>query len=151
MPYTDSLIDCIGISETDGATLGYAKNVTAVCLVKQPCDLYAVGVLIRVVTDSDIATCTVTSRVIPASDAGALAVATLTIPVGTAAGAIIWQEPEVVTGAPGALKSLKLMPGYELKFVFSNNGGAVYWKPWFEAYPRPEVKQNMANFAQSTT
>jgi hypothetical protein len=44
---------------------------------------------------------------------------------------------------------VKLNAGDELKFVFANNGGGVYWKPWFEAYPRPEIKANNSDFIQS--
>jgi hypothetical protein len=140
MAYTDSKILAIREGETDGATLGFAKNVTVVCEVMHPCDLYAVGALIRVALDTDLATLTVTRRVTPYSDTNATAVATVNIPTLTVAGKIVWKAPT----AP-----IKLNAGDELKFVFSNGGGGVYWKPWFEAYPRPEVKANNSDFLQS--
>jgi hypothetical protein len=140
MAYTDSKILCIGEGEEDGATLGFAKDKTVVCTVRHSCDLYAVGALIRVALDTDAATLTVTKRVTPYSDSGYAAIATLTIPNETVAGKIVWKAPT----AP-----VKLNAGDELKFVFSNNGGSCYWKPWFEAYPRPEVKGNNSDFIES--
>lgn len=140
MSYTDSKILCIRKGEEDAATLGFVKNKTVVCEMMHPCDLYAVGALIRVALDTDAAVLTVTRRVTPYSDAGATAVAAVTIPHLTVAGKIVWKAPT----AP-----IKLNAGDELKFVFANNGGSVYWKPWFEAYPRPEVKANNSDFIQS--
>jgi len=140
MPYTESKILCIREGEEDAATLGFPRNKTVVCEVMQPCDLYAVGALIRVALTSEAATLTVTRRVTPYSDTDATAVATLTIPTLTAAGKIVWKAPT----AP-----VKLNAGDELKFVWANTGGNVYWKPWFEAYPRPEIKGNNTDFIES--
>jgi hypothetical protein len=140
MAYTDSKILCIREGEEDAATLGFVKNKTVVCEVMHPCDLYAVGVLVRVALDTDAAVCTVTRRVTPYSDTDATAVAAITVPTLTVAGKIVWKAPT----AP-----IKLNAGDELKFVFANNGGSCYWKPWFEAYPRPEVKANNSDFIQS--
>jgi len=140
MAYTDSKILAIREGEEDAATLGFAKNKTVVCQVNQPCDLYAVGAHIRVALDTDLATLTVTRRVLPYSDVGAVAVATVNIPTLTVAGKIVWKAPT----AP-----IKLNAGDELKFVFSNGGGACYWRPWFEAYPRPETKDNNSDFIKS--
>lgn len=140
MSYTDSKVLAIREGEEDAATLGFPKNKTVVCEVMHPCDLYAVGALLRVASDTNDATLVVTRRPTPYSDTGASAVASLTIPTGTVAGKIVWKAPS----AP-----IKLNAGDELKFVFSNHGGSVYWKPWFEAYPRPEVKANNTDFVQS--
>ena len=108
--------------------------------MNQPCDLYAVGAQIRVALDTDLATLTVTRRVTPNTDGSATVVATVNIPTLTAAGKIVWKAPT----AP-----IKLNAGDELKFVFSNGGGGVYWNPWFDAYPRPETKGNNTDFIQS--
>lgn len=140
MGYTDSKVLAIREGEEDAATLGFPKNKTVVLEVMHPCDLYAVGVLVRVALDTDAAVCTVTRRITPYNDTGATAVAAVTIPTLTPAGKIVWKAPT----AP-----IKLNAGDELKFVFANNGGGVYWKPWFEAYPRPEVKANNTDFIQS--
>jgi len=145
MAYTDSKILCISEGEEDSATLGFVKNKTVVCLVRHPCDLYAVGALIRVALDTDAAALTVTRRVTPYSATGETAVATLTIPTLTPAGKIVYKECHILTvKAP-----VKLNAGDELKFVFANNGGSCYWKPWFEAYPRPETKDNNSDFIKS--
>jgi len=140
MAYTDSKVLAIREGEEDSATLGFPKNKTVVCEVMHPCDLYAVGALIRVALTSEAATLTVTRRLLPYDDTNATAVATLTIPTLTVAGKIVWKAPT----AP-----VKLNAGDELKFVWANTGGAVYWKPWFEAYPRPETKDNNSDFIKS--
>jgi hypothetical protein len=145
MAYTDSKIQCIREGQEDSATLGFAKNKTVVLQVMHPCDLYAVGALIRVALDTDAAVLTVTRNVIPYDATGATAVASITIPTLTPAGKIIYKECHILTvKAP-----VKLNAGDELKFVFANNGGGVYWKPWFEAYPRPETKDNNSDFIKS--
>jgi hypothetical protein len=140
MSYTDSKVLCISEGIADGATIGFARNTTIVCRVNQPCDLYAVGAQIRVALDTAAATLTVTRRVTPYSDTDATAVAVITIPTLTPAGKIVWKAPT----AP-----IKLNAGDELKFVFGDTGGGVYWNPWFEAFPRPETKENNADFLQS--
>ena len=140
MAYTDSKVLAIREGEEDAATLGFVRNKTVVCEVMQPCDLYAVGALIRVALTSEAATLVVTRRVTPYSDVDATAVASLTIPTLTVAGKIVWKAPT----AP-----VKLNAGDELKFVWADTGGAVYWKPWFEAYPRPETKDNNTDFIKS--
>ena len=142
MAYTDSKILCISEGEEDSATLGFPRNKTVVCEVRHPCDLYAVGALIRVALTSEAATLVVTRRPIPytGGDATATAVASVIVPTLTAAGKIVWKAPT----AP-----IKLNAGDELKFVWPDTGGAVYWKPWFEAYPRPETKDNNTDFIKS--
>jgi hypothetical protein len=140
MAYTDSKVLAIGEGETSGATLGFAASATVVCLVRHPCDLYAVGALVRIVMDTNAASIVVTRRVIPNSDEGATVVATITLPTLTAAGKIVWKAP----AAP-----IKLNAGDELKFVADAGGGSYYWKPWFEAYPRPETKGNNSDFLLS--
>ena len=140
MAYTDSKVQCIREGEEDSGTLGFAKNKTVVCEVMHPCDLYAVGALIRVALDTDLATLTVTRNVIPYDATGATAVATVAVPTLTPAGKIVWKAPTV---------PVKLNAGDELKFVFSNGGGSVRWKPWFEAYPRPETMDNNSDFIKS--
>lgn len=153
MPYTDSILQAISEAELSGTTRDFAYNATALMRVNQTCDLYAVGV--EIITAPAVANgvCTITLNVAPGNSSGAVAVATITIPYLTAAnGQIYWQDPEVVAGAPGALKSLKLIAGQELVFAM---GGAsmttMVWRPWIEAYPRNEVKQNIPAFIQSTT
>jgi hypothetical protein len=96
--------------------------------------------LIRVALTSEAATLTVTRRLLPQDDTDATAVATLTIPAATVAGKIVWKAPT---------SPVKLNAGDELKFVWANTGGDVYWKPWFEAYPRPETKDNNTDFILS--
>ena len=142
MAYTDSKILCISEGEEDSATLGFVRNKTVVCEVMHPCDLYAVGALIRVALTSEAATLVVTRRPIPytGGDATATAVASVIVPTLTVAGKIVWKAPT----AP-----IKLNAGDELKFVWPDTGGAVYWKPWFEAYPRPETKDNNTDFIKS--
>ena len=140
MAYTDSKVLAIREGEEDATTLGFVRNKTVVCEVMHPCDLDAVGALIRVALTSEAATLVVTRRVIPYSDVGATAVASVIVPTLTAAGKIVWKAPT----AP-----IKLNAGDELKFVWPDTGGAVYWKPWFEAYPRPETKDNNSDFIKS--
>ena len=140
MAYTDSIVLAINDGLTDGGTVDFAKNKTILCRVNQPCDLYAVGALITVALTSEAATLVVTRRLLPGDDTGATAVASVIVPTLTAAGKIVWKAPT----AP-----IKLNAGDELKFVWPNTGGGVYWKPWFEAYPRPETKENNSDFIQS--
>ena len=145
MAYTDSLVRAICEGEEDAANLGFPRNKTVVMEVMQPCDLYAVGALIRVALTSEAATLVVTRRVTPYSDTSATAVASLTIPTLTAAGKIVYKDCHILTvEAP-----VKLNAGDELKFVWADTGGAVYWKPWVEAYPRPETKANNTDFIKS--
>jgi hypothetical protein len=145
MAYTDSKVQCIREGEEDAATLGFAKNKTVVLEVMHPCDLYAVGALIRVALDTDAAVLTVTRNILPRSAVGATAVAIVTIPTLTPAGKIVYKKCHILTvEAP-----VKLNAGDELKFVFADNGGGVYWKPWFEAYPRPETMDNNSDFIKS--
>lgn len=141
MAYTDSPILAIAEGETSGATLGFAASATAVLQVNQPCDLYEVGALVRVVMDTNAAAITVTRRITPNSDTGATAVATITLPTLTAAGKIVWKA---ATSGP-----IHLNAGDELKFVADSGGGSYYWKPWFRAYPRPETKANNSDFLES--
>jgi len=109
-------------------------------LVNHPATLYAVGVLITVATDTDAAKCTVTRRVTPGSDTNATAVDVIHIPTGTAAGKIVY----IQLATPVSLNA-----GDQLKFVFSNNGGSGYWRPWIEAVPREESKANNSDFVAS--
>lgn len=153
MPYTDSIIQAVSEFETVGATRDLAFNASGVMRVNQCCDLYAVGVFLVVAPLIANALCTVTLNVAPGNAVGAVAVANVTVPFATAVlGQIYWQEPEVVAGAPGSLKSMKLKAGQELVFTISGqNMTTMVWRPWVEAYPRPEVKANIAAFVQSTT
>jgi len=148
MAYTDSKVLCIGEGEATAATLGFAASATVVCLVRHPCTLYSVGALVRIVMDTNAAAIVVTRRVIPNSDNGATVVATITLPTLTAAGKIVYKEgvnPQTVAN----LLPVKLNAGDELKFVADAGGGSYYWKPWFEAYPRPETKDNNTDFIKS--
>lgn len=141
MAYTDTPPLAIQEGEADSATLGWARNTTVVCQVNHPCDLYDVGCVVRVASSGTDMTLTVTRRVTPNSDTNATAVATLTLPSGTAAGKILYKA---ATSGP-----IHLNAGDELKFVASDNGVGVYWKPWVKAYPRPETKGNNTDFIES--
>ncbi len=148
MAYTDSKALCISEGVADSATTGFAASGTAVCRVNQSCDLYAVGAIIRVTLTVNAASIVVTRRVLGYSDAAPTVVATITIPTLTAAGKIVYIEgvnPQTASN----LLPVKLNAGDELKFVCDAGGGVIYWVPWFEAYPRPEVKANNSDFLLS--
>ena len=140
MPYSNQSVIMPFNAPSTSATAGNAVNTTNYIDVNQPCTLYAVGVLITVATTSDAATCTVTRRVTTGSDTNATTVDVIHIPTGTAAGKIVY----IQLATP-----ISLNAGDQLKFVFSNNGGDGYWKPWIEAVPREETKANNSDFVAS--
>lgn len=141
MPYSSqSVINCIDPAIGSELAIASAKDKTVYMLVNHPATLYAVGVLITTVTDTDAATCTVTRRVTAGSDTNATAVDVIHIPSGTAAGKIVY----IQLATPVSLNA-----GDQLKFVFSNNGGSGQWRPWIEAVPREETKANNSDFVAS--
>ena len=141
MPYSSqSVINCIDPAIGSELAIGSAKAKAVYMDVNHPATLYAVGVLITHVTDTNAATCTVTRRVTAGDDTSATAVDTIHIPSGTAAGKIVY----IQLATPVSLNA-----GDQLKFVFSNNGGDGYWKPWIEAVPREETKANNSDFVAS--
>lgn len=149
MAYTDSKIQCIGAPVTDGATIGFAKNVSVALMVHHPCTLYAVGAIIRVALTSEAATLVVTRRVTPYNDVtGVTNVATVTIPTLTVAGKIVYIKGLAARTAANLLP-VQLNAGDELKFVMADLGGTQYWIPWFEAYPTPETYANNSDFILS--
>lgn len=136
---TESRVLAVMPGVNSASTGDFAKNLTVLMRMMQPCDLNAVGVLVTTVSDTNDATITVTRRVTAGSDTNAVAVATLTLPTGTAAGKILYK---LIT--PQSCNA-----GDELKFVFSNNGGSVTWIPWIDATPRSETKANNSDFVAS--
>lgn len=141
MAYSNqSVINAVDPAIGSTTAIGSAKNTTVYMDVNHPATLYAVGVLITVVTDSDAATCTVTRRVTTGSDTNAVAVDVIYIPIATAAGKIVY----IQLATPQNMNA-----GDQLKFVFSNHGGSGYWKPWIEAVPREETKANNSDFVAS--
>ena len=141
MPYSSqSVINCIDPAIGSELAIASAVNKTVYMLVNHPATLYAVGVLITVVTDTSAATCTVTRRVTAGDDTGATAVDVIHIPLGTAAGKIVY----IQLATPVSLNA-----GDQLKFVFSDNGGSGQWRPWIEAVPREETKANNSDFVAS--
>jgi len=120
-----------------------AAGGTALMRVLHPCDLYAVGALICITPTSTAATFTVTRNVAPGVTAGATAVATLTVPVTAVVGNIIWKKCHILT----VVAPVKLNAGDELVFV--NTGTTLTWRPWVEAYPRPEIQANNPDFILS--
>lgn len=141
MPYSSqSVINCIDPAIGSELAIASVKDKTVYMLVNHPATLYAVGVLITTATDTDAATCTVTRRVTAGSDTNATAVDVIHIPNGTAAGKIVY----IQLATPVSLNA-----GDQLKFVFSNNGGGGYWRPWIEAVPREETKANNSDFVAS--
>ena len=140
MPYSNQSVIMPFNAPSTSDTAGNAVNTTNYIDVNHPATLYAVGVLITVATTSDAATCTVTRRVTTASDTNATTVDVIHIPSGTAAGKIVY----IQLATP-----ISLNAGDQLTYVFSNNGGSGYWKPWFEAVPREESKANNSDFVAS--
>lgn len=141
MPYsTQSVINAVDPAIGSTTAIGSAVNTTVYMDVNHPATLYAVGVLITVVTDTNAATCTVTRRVTTGSDTNAVAVDVIYIPNETAAGKIVY----IQLATPQQMNA-----GDQLKFVFSNHGGSGYWKPWIEAVPREETKANNSDFVAS--
>ena len=141
MPYsTQSVINAIDPAIGSEEVIASAVNKTVYMLVNHPATLYAVGVMITTVTDSNAATCTVTRRVTTGSDTNAVAVDVIHIPNTSAAGKIIY----IQLATPQQMNA-----GDQLKFVFSNHGGSGYWKPWIEAVPREETKANNSDFVAS--
>ena len=145
MAYTDSPVLAISPGVDNAGNGDFSASGTVVCRVNQACDLYAVGALITVALDTNLAGLTVTRNVIPGSTVGATAVAILVIPTLTAAGKIVWKNCHILT----VVAPVKLNAGDELKFVWDSGGGSVKWRPWFEAYPRTEVKENNSDFIPS--
>lgn len=140
MPYTDSIVLAITEGEVDLAATG-----TALCRVNQACDLFSVGALILTAPTVE-SVLTVTRRIIPGSDAAPTVVATVTIPASTAIGKIVYKvavNPKITANQ----LPVKLNAGDELKFVMA--GTTLTWRPWFEAYPRSEVKANNSDFLAS--
>ena len=144
MPYTESKILAITEGEVDLAATG-----TALCRVNQACDLFSVGALI-LIAPTAASTLTVTRRTLPGSDgSGATAatvVATVVSPDATAVGKIVYKEgvnPKITANQ----LPVKLNAGDELKFVMA--GTTLTWRPWFEAYPRAETKENNSDFLKS--
>jgi hypothetical protein len=150
MAYTDSKIQAIGDGRLSGTTGDFAATAAALCRVNQPCDLFAVGVLILIAPTAE-STLTITRRVIPGTDgSGATAatpVAVITIPSLTVIGRIVWKACHSTVAGVVVIAPVKLNAGDEL--LFSMAGTTLTWKPWFEAYPRPEVKENNSNFLKS--
>ena len=142
MPYTESKIQAIGDGRLSGTTADFAATQVALCRVNQPCDLFSVGALILIAPTAE-SILTVTRRVLPGSDTGATAVAIITIPSLTAIGKIVYKECHILT----VKLPVKLNAGDEL--VFTMAGTTLTWRPWFEAYPRPEVKANNSDFLLS--
>ena len=140
MPYSNQSVIMPFNAPSTSDTAGNAVNTTNYIDVNQPCTLYAVGVLITVVTDTSAATCTVTRRVTTASGTNATTVDVIHIPIGTAAGKIVY----IQLATP-----ISLNAGDQLKFEFSNNGGSGNWRPLIEAVPREESKANNSDFQAS--
>ena len=140
MGYTESKVRAITEGVDSAGTLDLVRNKVALCRVMHPCDLYAVGALILTALTSEAATLVVTRRVLPGSGVGVTAVVSVIVPTLTGIGKIVWKAPT----AP-----VKLNAGDELVFTWPDLGGAVTWRPWFEAYPRPETKGNNSDFIES--
>jgi hypothetical protein len=144
MAYTDSKVEAIspGVDSSTKTAIDIAATGTAICRVNHACDLYEVGALIITAPTAE-STLTITRNVAPGVTDGASAVAIITIPNGTAIGKIVHKPCHILTvSAP-----VKLNAGDELKFVMS--GTTIVWRPWHEAYPRPEVKANNSDFVLS--
>lgn len=149
MAYTDSKIQAITEGVTSPDVTIFAASGVALCRVNQPCDLFAVGALILVTLTSNLATLTVTRRVLPGSAVGVTDVAVVTIPTLTPAGKIVWKNCHSTVAGVVVIAPVKLNAGDELVFTCDSGGGAIIWKPWFEAYPRPESKDNNSDFIKS--
>lgn len=145
MAYTDSKVLAInpGVDSSTKAVVDIAAAGSALMRVNHPCDLYAVGALILTTPTSTAASLTVTRRILPGSDTEATAVATITIPTTAVIGNIIWKKCHILT----VVAPVKLNAGDELLFVMS--GTTLTWTPWVEAYPRPEIPANNADFILS--
>jgi hypothetical protein len=140
MAYTDSKILAITEGVVDIAATG-----TALCRVNQACDLFAVGALI-ITAPGALSTLVITRNVAPGVTEGATVVATVVVPDATAIGKIVYKEgvnPKITANQ----LPVKLNAGDELKFVMT--GTTLTWRPWFEAYPRPEIKANNSDFLAS--
>jgi len=145
MAYTESKVEVISPAVLSGAEGDFAYDAAgALCRVNQPCDLFAVGAQITVVLSAS-AVLTVTRRVAPGLATGVVAVVAFTIPSLTPSGTIVWHEPTTPVSTP-LHAPVKLDAGDELVFVFVGGGVGAKWRPWFEAYPRPETKENNADF-----
>lgn len=151
MAYTDSKIQAINEAVASADVGTFAASAVVLCRVNQPCDLFAVGAKILVTLDTSAMIITVTRRLIPGTggDATATAVAVVTIPTLTPLGKIVWKNCHSTVATVVVVAPVKLNAGDELVFTANSGGGSGMWRPWFEAYPRPEVKANNGNFLQS--
>jgi hypothetical protein len=152
MGYTESKVMAISEGGKNGTPADWGASEAPLLRVNQPCDLFAVGALITTVLDTNLSTITVTRRTLPGSDGSgvtaATVVATIIVPHLTAVGKIVYMAPLAAKTVANQLP-VKLNAGDELQFSASAGGGSFKFRPWIEAYPRPETKANNSDFLLS--